>query len=51
MTNNKAVKAWIDEMVAMCKPSEIVWIDGSEAQLEALRAEAVESGALLCVIA
>ena len=47
MTNNKAVNAWIDEMAAMCAPAEIVWIDGSEAQLEALRAEAVETGEMI----
>ena len=47
MTNNKAVNAWIDEMSAMCKPSEIVWIDGSEAQLEALREEAVKTGEMI----
>ena len=47
MTNNKAVKAWLDEMVAMCEPEQVVWIDGSEAQLEALRAEAVATGELI----
>ena len=47
MTNNKKVNAWLDEMTAMCAPSEIVWIDGSEAQLEALRAEAVETGEMI----
>lgn len=47
MTNNKAVNAWIDEMSAMCKPSQIVWIDGSEAQLEALREEAVRTGEMI----
>lgn len=44
MTNNKAVKSWLDEMAAMCNPDKIVWIDGSEEQLEALRAEAVSTG-------
>ena len=47
MTNNKAVNAWIDEMAAMCAPSEIVWINGGEEQLEALRAEAVETGEMI----
>ena len=47
MTNNKTVNAWIDEMAAMCAPSEIVWIDGSEAQLELLRAEAVRTGEMI----
>ena len=47
MTNNKTVLAWLDEMVAMCTPAEIVWIDGSEEQLEALRAEAVSTGEMI----
>ncbi len=47
MTTNQSVKTWLDEMVAMCRPAEIVWIDGSEEQLEALRAEAVASGEIL----
>ena len=47
MTTNNAVKTWMDEMIAMCKPSEIVWIDGSEAQLEALREEAVSTGEMI----
>jgi phosphoenolpyruvate carboxykinase (GTP) len=44
MTQNKAVLNWIDEMTAMTKPDKIVWIDGSEEQLEALRAEACSTG-------
>ena len=47
MTSNKTVLAWLDEMAAMCTPKEIVWIDGSEAQLEALRAEAVATGEII----
>ncbi len=47
MTNNTAVKTWIDEMAAMCQPEKIVWIDGSEEQLEALRAEAVSTGEMI----
>ena len=47
MTNNTAVKTWMDEMVAMCQPDKIVWIDGSEEQLEALRAEAVSTGEMI----
>ena len=47
MTENKAVKLWMDEMIAMCEPSEIVWIDGSEEQLEALRAEACATGEMI----
>ena len=45
-TKNQALLKWIDEMAAITKPEKIVWIDGSEAQLEALRAEACSTGEL-----
>lgn len=44
MTKNKAVLEWINEMTQMTKPDRIVWIDGSEEQLEALRKEACATG-------
>ena len=47
MTNNKYVLDWIKEMADMTKPDKIVWIDGSDEQAEALRAEAVASGELI----
>ena len=47
MTNNKHILNWIDEMSAMTKPDRIVWIDGSEEQAEALRAEACSTGEII----
>ncbi len=47
MTQNKYVLSWIDEMAAMTQPDKIVWIDGSEAQAEALRAEACSTGEII----
>ncbi len=44
MTNNKAVLDWVNAMVAKTKPDRVVWIDGSEAQLDELRAEACSTG-------
>ncbi|MEG2288005.1 MAG: phosphoenolpyruvate carboxykinase, partial [Ruthenibacterium sp.] len=44
MTDNKNVLAWIEEVNALTKPEKIVWIDGSEAQLKALRDEALSTG-------
>lgn len=44
LTNNKNVLTWVDQMVALCKPAKVVWIDGSEEQLNALRDEAVSTG-------
>ena len=46
MTENKYVNSWIDEMAAMTQPDRIVWIDGTEEQAEALRAEACSTGEL-----
>ena len=47
MTNNKTILAWFDEMKALVNPDQVVWIDGSEEQLEELRKEAVESGEMI----
>ena len=46
-TNNQKVINWINEMAAMTKPDNIVWIDGSEEQLEQLRQEAYKTGELI----
>ncbi len=46
LTNNKSVLAWIDEKIELVQPDRVVWIDGSQMQLDALRAEAVASGEL-----
>ena len=44
MTTNKHVLSWLDETVALCKPDKVVWIDGSDAQLQALRDETCSTG-------
>ena len=44
MTKNVTVLKWIDEMKELLQPADVMWIDGSEAQLEALRKEAVSTG-------
>lgn len=49
LTNNKNVLTWVDEMVALCKPDKVVWIDGSDAQLDELRKQSVESGELIAL--
>lgn len=46
MTNNQSVLRWVDEMTGLVNPDEVVWIDGSDEQLEQLRAKACESGEL-----
>ena len=44
MTKNKKLLAWLDEMVELNAPDKVVWIDGSEEQLEELRAIACKTG-------
>ena len=47
MTQNKYVLDWINEMAEMTQPDKIVWIDGTEEQAEALRAEACSTGEII----
>ena len=44
---NRKVIDWVKECADLTKPKEILWIDGSEKQLEALRKEACETGELI----
>lgn len=46
LTKNAAILDWIQEKAALTQPDRMVWIDGSEEQLDALRAEACASGEL-----
>ncbi len=45
--DNKGVEKFVSESVELCKPEKVVLIDGSEAQLEALRKEAVSTGEMI----
>ncbi len=47
VTNNKHVNEWIAEMAELVNPSEIILIDGSLEQTEALRAEACSTGEIV----
>lgn len=47
MTNNPNVLKWFEEMKALTKPDKVVWIDGSEAQLDELRKEAISTGEMI----
>jgi len=47
MTNNKAVLNWIEEMKVLTQPDQVVWIDGSDAQRDALREEACATGEIV----
>ena len=47
MTTNKSVLSWIEEMKALVTPDNVVWIDGSDEQIEELRKEACSTGELI----
>ena len=47
LTKNPNVLKWVEEMVALCKPDEVVWIDGSKEQLDQLRKEAISTGEMI----
>ena len=47
LTKNPNVNKWVDEMIALTKPDKVVWLDGSEEQLDALRAEACATGEMI----
>ena len=47
LTSNKSLLDWLDEKVELLKPSNIVWIDGSKEQIDALKKEAVETGEMI----
>ena len=44
---NEKVLDWVRECAELTKPEEIVWIDGSNEQLEALRKEACDTGEMI----
>ena len=47
LTQNKTVIDWIEEKIALVSPDKVMWIDGSEEQLDALRAEACKTGEMI----
>ena len=47
MINNQYVAKWVEEMKALTKPENVVFIDGSEEQLAKLREESCKSGEIL----
>ena len=47
MTDNKKVLEFIESAKKLCNPDNVVWVDGSEEQLEKFRAQAVEEKILI----
>ena len=46
-TTNQFVKAWLDEMAALCEPDQIYWVNGSVEEKERLEAEAISTGEMM----
>ncbi|MHB9038103.1 MAG: phosphoenolpyruvate carboxykinase (GTP) [Armatimonadota bacterium] len=44
MIRNKEAARWVEEMVALCKPDQVVWVDGSEEEKQRLTAQAISAG-------
>ena len=47
MTNNKKVLQFVADVEAFAQPDKVVWIDGSDAQRDALREEACATGEII----
>ena len=47
MTKNKTVLEWLEQMKELLQPDQVMWIDGSDEQLEELRAEACKTGEMI----
>ena len=46
-TTNTHLLGWVDEVAKMCRPDQIYWVDGSDAEAAELTKEAVADGVLI----
>ena len=47
LTKNKKILSFVEESADLAQPDYIVWVDGSQKQIDELRREAVYSGELI----
>ncbi|MBQ1210804.1 MAG: phosphoenolpyruvate carboxykinase (GTP), partial [Clostridia bacterium] len=47
MTTNKSILDWVQDKIELLNPDSVMWIDGSEEQLDTLRQEAFQTGELI----
>ncbi|MFH1964803.1 MAG: hypothetical protein ABIJ42_04605, partial [Acidobacteriota bacterium] len=43
-TKNKKLIEWVEEWAGICKPEGVYWCDGSTAEYNRLKEQAIESG-------
>ena len=46
-TNNQKLLNWLDEVIALCKPKDVRWADGSEEEWKELCEGMVTSGSMI----
>ncbi|MBI5880408.1 MAG: phosphoenolpyruvate carboxykinase (GTP) [Chloroflexi bacterium] len=44
---NESLRAWVEEMVALCRPDNVHWCDGSQAEYDGLCEQMVQSGTFI----
>jgi phosphoenolpyruvate carboxykinase (GTP) len=47
LTSNEPLIKWVEKMAALCKPDAIHWVDGSQAENDALCAQMVKGGTFI----
>ena len=47
MAMNESARRWVGEVARMCRPTDVVWCDGSEAERERLLEAAIRAGDLI----
>jgi len=47
LSTNEHLLKWVEKMAGLCRPAAIHWVDGSQAENDALCAQMVESGTLI----
>ncbi len=46
-TTNAKLRAWVDEMAALCKPGQVVWTDGTQQEYDRLCQMMVDAGTFI----